>query len=641
MPPQDGLKRIEEIKKRLFSKDERLIPKRKEWFFRKKKFSIGTTWAAEKAGATKDFISTIKSPKPATYKKFFLASIGFLVVAGVFATIMLFGGDNTVSTDRVKISILGNAFTAGGEDLPLTINISNENSVSIDSSELVIEYPRGSDATAVGDYERKRITLGTIAAGEEKNQNVTLVLYGEQGSTKDIKASIEYRVRGSNAIFTKDGTFTVNINTAPLSLTVDAPKDSVSNQDYTMAIHAIVGATHISDTAVVKVDYPPGFQFYEATPKPIMGNNVFAIEKKETGAENILQIRGTLIGVDGDKKAFRVYAGERDTYDQTKIAVIYNSYIHEITLSKPFIDAKLLVDGIESDTYTVSSKDKVDAEIDWSNNLPTRIDDLQISAKIYGSALNRTQISGSGFYDSNNDTITWDKNSTQTFATVEPGEHGKVTFRFGTISLLSGSQSVVSDPTVTVELSIKGRQPSEGVASKEVNGFKKVIFKINTDLQLTASAVYSSGPFSNTGPLPPKVGTETTYTVQWQVTNTGNKVAQAEVRATLPVNVRFVKADTAGGENITYSDITREIVWRAGNVARGAGFISAGRKASFQIAITPSLSQVGSVPLLLNDSSLSGQDLFTTQSLRATAQRLTTKLTTDPAFPSNGDRVVQ
>jgi UDP-N-acetylmuramate-alanine ligase len=125
------------------------------------------------------------------------------------------------------------------------------------------------------------------------------------------------------------------------------------------------------------------------------------------------------------------------------------------------------------------------------------------------------------------------------------------------------------------------------------------------------------------------------------ITNTGNKVAQGEVRATLPVNVRFVKADPSGGEDVTYSDTTREIVWRAGNVSRGTGFVSAARKASFQIAITPSLSQVGSIPLLLNDSSLAGQDLFTTQSLRTTAQRLTTKLSGDPAFPSNGDRVVQ
>jgi hypothetical protein len=82
MPPQEGSKRIEEIKKRLFSKDERLLPKRKDWSFHKKKFSVGTTWVAEKAGATKDFMATIKSPKPATYKKFFLASVGFLVVAG-------------------------------------------------------------------------------------------------------------------------------------------------------------------------------------------------------------------------------------------------------------------------------------------------------------------------------------------------------------------------------------------------------------------------------------------------------------------------------------------------------------------------------------------------------------------------------
>lgn len=637
MPPEKGKNRIEEIKKRLFSRNENLQPKRREWMFRKKDFTVDTAWKPDEA--TMHVFAPPKKPSP-VYKKFFLGSIAFAVVAGVFAVVMLFGGNNTVSTELVKINILGNAFVAGGEDLPLTISIDNGNSVSIDSSELVVEYPRGSDVTNTGDYERKRITLGNIAAGEQRNENIHLVLYGEQGSTKDITARIEYRVRGSNAIFTKESKYTVNINTAPLSLSVDAPRESVSNQDYNMTIHAIIGAGRIAPVTAVRVDYPPGFQFYEATPKPIMGNNIFLLEKTDVGAENLIKIRGTLIGVDGDKKAFRISAGERDTGDQSKIAVVYNSTISELTLTRPFIDAKILVDGVEADSYNVGSQEKVDAEIDWSNNLPTRVDDLEIRAKIYGNALNRTQISGSGFYDSNTDTIIWDKSGSQVFSTVEPGEHGKVTFRFGTISLLSGSQSVVGDPTITVELSVKARQPAEGIATKEVKGFKKVTFKVNTDLQLGMSAVYSSGPFTNTGPLPPKVATETTYTVQWQITNTGNRTAQTDVRATLPINIKFVKVDPASSENVTYTEATREVLWHAGNVARGTGFVVPIRKAAFQVSLTPSLSQVNSVPLLVNDAVITGQDLFTTESLRSTAQRITTKLINDPLFPTGGERVV-
>ncbi len=639
MPPEDKPRRIDEIKKRLFANDSRLVPKRRPWFFHKKKYKVNSEWQ----DSNKNEPSGVKAfVVPQTvYKKFFIGSVIFLILAGVFAAFMLYTGDNTVSTERIKISVVGNAFTAGGENLPLVVTVENGNSVPIESSELVIEYPRGSDASNLGDFERKRITLGTIAPGEQQNQNISLVLYGEQGSTKDVTARIEYRVQGSNAIFTKEIKYTVNINTAPLTLSVDAPSDAVSNQDYTMTISAIVGASQISPNTVIKVDYPPGFQYKSATPKPIVGNNIFALDKKDVGGTNKIVIEGTIIGIDGDQKAFKVSAGEPDTYDQSKISVVYNSFLHELTLTKPFIDAHLSVNGVEASTYTANSQEKVNAEIVWSNNLPNRVDDMEIDAKISGNALNHSLISSSGFYDSNTDTIIWDKNSVQQFASVEPGENGRVTFSFSTVSLLSGSQSVIGDPTVTIELSVKAREPSEGIAVKEVSGFDKVTFNINTDLQLQSGAVYSSGPFPNTGPLPPKVGNETTYTINWSLTNTGNRTAQTEIRASLPLNVRFIKSDPASTENITYNDATKEIIWRAGNVARGTGFVVVPRTVSFQVGLTPSLSQVDSVPLLLNDSNLTAQDLFTLENLSSTSAHLTTKILNDHLYTQGWDRVVQ
>jgi hypothetical protein len=82
------------------------------------KFDVSKEWSI------KDSVPLIdREPKikPSMFKKFFIGSIIFFVVAAGFAMIKIFGGSNTVSNDNIEISILGNSFTPGGEELPLQV----------------------------------------------------------------------------------------------------------------------------------------------------------------------------------------------------------------------------------------------------------------------------------------------------------------------------------------------------------------------------------------------------------------------------------------------------------------------------------------------------------------------------------------
>ncbi|MBP9851637.1 MAG: hypothetical protein KBC67_00035 [Candidatus Pacebacteria bacterium] len=635
----DRNSRLESLKRKLFSRNESLIKKPKDNTFTQQSFGVSDTWNEPAASSKKPMIN-FRAPS-SLFKKFFIGAVLFLVLGVIYAFVMLYAGGNTVSTERVKISITGNAYTAGGEELPIDITVKNENSVSIDSAELIIEYPRGSNTEDASNYERKRVTLKSIAPGEEISEHISVVLYGEQGTTKNIRARLEYTVRGSIATFTKEETYTIQINTAPLVLSIESPIEAVSNQDYTFNVKAVVSSTHLSKNTIVRVEYPPGFQFKDASPSPILNNNVFTLPKTEVGSENIIAITGKLIGINGDKKAFRVSAGERDTADEARVAVVYNTLVQEVLLAKPFIDARLTLNGKNDDSFTIDSADRVDATIQWSNNLPTPVNNLEIRAKFSGNALNVSSISSGGFYDSNTNSIVWDKNTDSTFATVQPGEYGTLDLEFASLSLLNGSNSVIPDPTITIELSVKGSQPSEGVAIKEVTSSEKKNFKVNTDLQLSGRTLYSTGPITNSGPVPPKAGAETTYTLEWRVTNTSNKTSRGEVRATLPVNVSFVKKDSASGEDLTYNDTTREVVWNVGNVSRGAGFVGSAKVVDFQVKIKPSTSQIGTTPNLLNEATFTATDLFTNASIRKAALKLTTVITDEPNFPPKGGVVVQ
>lgn len=632
--------RIESLKKKLYSNNQNLIQKKKDGTFSQKDFGVGSEWKEQSSQTPKKTKKIDFRSHSSIFKKFFIGALVFLFVGVIYAFFMLYAGGNTVSTERVKISISGNAFTAGGEELPIDVKVKNENSVSIDSADLVIEYPRGSNTDDAGDYERKRISVKSISPGEEISERISVVLYGEQGTTKDIRARLEYVVRGSIATFTKEEVFTIQINTAPLVLSVDSPNESVSNQEFEFKIKAIVASTHLGENVIVRADYPPGFQFISASPNPILGNNIFLLQKKDVGAENTITIRGKIVGIDGDKKAFRISAGESDPKDQTRIAVVYNNVANEILLGRPFIDAKLVLNGSDAEVFSINSAEKIESKIEWSNNLQTAVSDIQIRAMLSGNALNKSSIQSNGFYDSNTNSVVWDKNTISDLAQVQPGAKGTLSLRFASLSLISGSNSVIADPIITVEISVKGSQPDQGVSVKEVTSFEKKDFRVTTDLQLTGETLYSTGPMTNSGPLPPSAGNETTYTVKWQITNTSNKASKGEVRATLPVNVTFVKKDPSSSEDLTYNDTTREIIWNAGNISRGAGFSAQARTVYFQIKLKPSTSQVGLRPNLLNESIFTANDVFSGASIRKATIKLNT-LVNEQGLPPNFDRVVQ
>ncbi len=638
--PEDKINKIEELKKRLFSKNEKLLHQRKPGVLHPSSYDVPESWNVldiKKAPLKRKF-----SLPPSIFKKIFISSIVFFVIALIFAVVVFERGSNSVSADNIDISVLGNTFTAGGEDLDLQIEVTNKNAVALEYSDLLVEYPKGSSGAASGDFVRIRKSLATIEGGKSATENIKVVLFGEQGNTEDIKTTLEYRVHGSNAIFVKEKTYTVTISSAPLNLSIDAPTEATSNQKITLNIKATLNADKDVQGVGLKVDYPPGFQFESATPAPVSGNNVFALGDLSQGIEKNISITGTIFGQDSEERSFHVYTGEADPNDPSNISVIYSSLLRTIVIKRPFIEANLLINSSDQQSYSVPSGSEIQGSINWVNNSPTRIENVEIHAKITGPALNKSSIKSlNGFYNSVNDEIVWDRNTTSQFVSIEPGDNGTLSFNFSPLPLLSGDRSLLENPEITIEISMRGLEPSDGNAPQEVNNIQTKIIKISSDFQMASRALYFSGAFANTGPIPPKVEQETTYTIVWTVTNSSNSISNAEARTSLPLYVSWAGTISPSTENVFYNDATREVVWNIGSVVKGTGLTGASREVSFQVKLLPSLSQVGSVPVLTNETTLKGMDNFTNTSIQSKKSQLNTRLTNDPGFIDGDDRVVQ
>jgi hypothetical protein len=193
---------------------------------------------------------------------------------------------------------------------------------------------------------------------------------------------------------------------------------------------------------------------------------------------------------------------------------------------------------------------------------------------------------------------------------------------------------------ITIDVSVKGRREDANVPEEVLSSDSKKV-RLISGFALTPSVMYSTGPFTNSGPIPPKADTETTYTVSWILTNSINDVGNAVVSTTLPSYVKWVGKLSPQDENITYDQNSRTVTWNAGLVGSGSGYSGAAKQAAFQISFLPSLSQAGQVPNLTGEMTLTGDDRHANVSLRSTKAALTTRLNMDPAYKRGDETVVR
>jgi len=208
-----GKNRIEKLKKNLYRRNFTVVDRALDLELPEENTSILGDWAKtdEKEGLSEHNETSVRS---SIFKKIFFASFTFFVIATVTAAFLFFGGGNVVSSDNVDIEILGPVSTQGGDELSLQVVITNNNPAPLQLSDLVIEYPQGTHSPQDQSKElpRYRKSLGAIAPGETVNEIVRSVLFGEEGTEKEIRMALEYRIEGSNAIFVKEKTYVVRVS---------------------------------------------------------------------------------------------------------------------------------------------------------------------------------------------------------------------------------------------------------------------------------------------------------------------------------------------------------------------------------------------------------------------------------------------
>jgi hypothetical protein len=392
--------------------------------------------------------------------------------------------------------------------------------------------------------------------------------------------------------------------------------------------------------ALLQVNYPFGFNFKSANPSPDFGNNTWRLGDLNPKSKKVIDIKGVIEGQDNEDKIFTFNAGLADPNDERSMGVGIISSMQKITLKQPFVGLDIKINGDSGKDFVTKIGNKMNAEIAISNNLPVAVNNANVKVSLSGNILNKSSVNASngGFYRSSDNTISWDKNGESILSLLSPGQNSSLSFNFMTLPYSSNMISAFHNAEVDIDVTLKGDVKSDSLPSQIVSTFSKKI-KISTDLTLNPRLLYSVGAFKNTGPIPPKADIQTTYTVDWIVTNSFNDVSGAVVKATLPPYVTWLGSYSPQSEKISYNPDNRTVTWELGNIPSGAGFSGSSREVGFQVGVTPSQNQIGSAPVVINETTISGTDNFTGQSAGATKASLNTRISTDPKYNYGDEKV--
>jgi hypothetical protein len=564
-------------------------------------------------------------PRPKRRYRLVVLLVSFLILLGGvgFSAFYFFSGNNEISSGNISIALNVPAAIGGGEVLAFQVGVTNQNDVPIESATLIVKYPEGAQSVTgtIRELYEERIPIDTLAPGEARNIPVEAAIFGEEGAEKSLSATLEYRIAGSNGTFYKDSEpVLIRITSTPLILRVTALETVASGQLVDVKIVGQSNASSPLTNIIVRAEYPNSFDFERSTPAPSYGDEVWVIKEIKPAETFEINLKGIVSGLSEETFRINVVAGPAAPDNQYVMASRLTQGWVDMTIEQPFIDIKLAINDNTNDVVTIPFGQSSSVDITLKNTLDETVYDVAVEVVPGGNALNERSIyTDNGFFDSNTGTIRWEVANNPNFSQLLPGDTRLLTFD---VNPVSGQSTASFDLAVNVY----ARRISDTEAQEQLIGTATIEARYSSQVALASQISYGGG-----GPVPPVVGTPTTYRATFVAEAGVNDVVDAVVSARLPLYVTWRNEYEGDGE-LTYNPTAKEISWRAGDITTGAR-----KEMTVALDFLPSTSQIDTVPVLVNTQQMRANDRFTNDVLQATAPALTTQLSTEQGYgPGSG-----
>ena len=641
----DKKTRLQELKYMIYSRALKKI-KEKRSKLSERKVAFKDSWPDSSEGEQildNPELYSYRKDRPNLFSLLFVFSLIFFVLAFSFAVLFLYFNQDR-NLGELQMSVLAPNTVDSGQVFEYTVKLENNTRNDFYNISLISKFPEGSLDPESQDFTKNKTFDITepLLSGGVLTKKFRVILTGFEGQKKDIEITLLYQTKGYTGMFSKKMIYSVGINKAPVGIDIEAPKKVLSGQDFDFKVKILSNTDRPYRNLIFRMKSPNGYVFRSSVPKAreyddINGELYFFIKELKPAEALNLDLKGHLSGQNGENKFFTFEVGTVDIKN-AKIKTTLFRAEKDLKIKKPDVsiditstDGKKISKGFAKPFVVLPDK-RVKMTLVLTNNLNSKISNLELVIDLPDKLIQKSSVSAPyGYYDSNDNKIIWNKNTMPDLVELEALEDKELEFEFR-LKNLESIAGYFKDPEIPIKISLKGVSfdSSDSESEISVNALKKV--QIASDVGIDSFLLYSEGPFENKGPVNPRVGEVTTYTVVWQIYNASSEIKDVEMKAKLPYGVTFLEKTSPGDAYVLYNPDTREVVWKLKKVEPFIGYRTDPKTLYFQISYEPTVGDVNKYPVLVEKKILTAKDTFVDEKITVIRKADTTAISRDKMY---------
>lgn len=602
----------------------------------------------EAISATSPALANIMDVKAQRRKKILIRSSLAVLAAGIFAggifLTMWYRGTQQVQQSQVKVEIDSpERFTAGGE-LAYTVTITNTSNVDWGTVDVTFTMPAGfayesSSPAGQASDQNVSVSLPPLASDQSTQFVVNGRLIGEEGATALARAEVTISPQKfPKEKIVQSQTANTLISAIPLEVSVEAGKNAAVGE----RIAAVIHVRNLSDTpiegAVLKLTPDPGMQLaIEDTGFSADFSVIDSFWRLPTIAPLDEVVRYSVLyvtGNSGDQRELDIsilQQQKQQTFTLRNISHVVSITSSQLTVAQTF-------NGDTSGKLAVVAGGRVDGIIEYKNTGSNGLTDAIIKVKFEGTGLDPSTIKlNSGAYDPINNSISWTAASLPELKRILPGVGGKISYSFNILpydSFPLAPNGKNQQLVATASLDSPDLPKPTGQTRQVISD--RFLLPVTTDVLIGIDAFYDDGRLGITsaGPLPPKVGEQTTYTLRTRLGSSLNDIENAKVVIVLPDGVSYTTQFYKTIGDVDFNSRTNTMTWTVPLLEGLTGRAVPLHELDMQVAITPGANVRGQTVPFAQSVNMTGTDSFTDKLLEVSISSMPT---TRSADNKNGD----
>jgi len=544
-------------------------------------------------------------------KWYFYAILAGVIVIGVLAYFAFKKSPAVAPKDaNVNISVDVPATVASGGEAVYKITVQNNDSQKLVSMTLELTYPDGetyeNSSPQAQNISGTSFAVPDLISGQNAVVIVKAKVTGNVNDQKSLDVKLHYQYPNFSLQFVKDQTSTVTLLASNVMIELDGP--SITNNAqlvlYTVKYQNNSGAD--MQNTQIKMVYPDGFSFAQATPPPSLGTDTWNIGTLAENVQGNIQIQGTFNSSN---------PGESKTA-QAEFLILGQSGQYSVQNSSSFVTAISSLPLLVTQTLQQANSDNVinpgdtlNVTVHYQNNASTVATGVNIQVTLNSKAVDLSSIRVQGG-QVNNNTILWNASGVPQLQSLSPSQSGDLAFS------VKINNPAVKDSSKNLSLVSSAQIQSNEYTSAFPGG--------GLNLKISSPSAINTVLSFISGQLPPEVGKTTVYKVHFALSNSSNDFSNGVLTAFIPSGYIAGSVTSAEKANASFDSSTNKLTWNVGSLPAYTGRFSQPRVLEFQVTLNPASSQVNQSPTLVNTINFTANDLYTNQAVNISADDLTT-----------------